>query len=57
MEIAEYTVNNEFIADRYENSDFETDRLVQVPAGKSRFSFTHEGSGLVTAFVEVKKLV
>ena len=57
MEIAEYTKNNEYIANRYQNSDFETDRIVQVPAGESRFTFTQEGGGKVVAFVEVKKLV
>lgn len=57
MEIAEYTINNEYVADRYGNSDFETDRIVEVPAGASRFTFTQEGGGAVTAFVEVKKLV
>jgi len=57
MEIAEYTTNNEYIASRYQDSDFETDRIVQVPAGESRFTFTQDGSGAVVAFVEVKKLV
>ena len=57
MEIAEYTTDNQRIADRYNASDFETDRIVQIPAGNCRFTFTQEGSGIVTAFVEVKKLV
>ncbi|MBE6878694.1 MAG: hypothetical protein E7488_05970 [Ruminococcaceae bacterium] len=57
MEVAEYTTNNDYIADRYADSDFETDRIVEVPAGSSRFTFTQEGSGAVIAFVEVKKLV
>ena len=57
MEIAEYTTDNQRIADRYNASDFETDRIVQIPAGNCRFTFTQEGNGIVTAFVEVKKLV
>lgn len=57
MEIAEYTVNNEYVADRYADSDFETDRIVEIPAGNCRFTFTQSGSGSVVAFVEVKKLV
>ena len=57
MEISEYTVNGDFIADQYGNSDFSTDRLIQLPAGESRFSFSHEGVNTVTAFVEVNKRV
>ena len=57
MEIAEYTVDNIYIADRYNMSDFTTERLVQVPAGKSRFAFTHDGTSEVIAWVEVEKRV
>lgn len=57
MQIAEYTIDNEYLQDRYANSDFTTDRIFDIPAGRSRITFTHEGSGFVKAFVEVKKLV
>lgn len=57
MEISEYTVNGDFVSDRYGDSDFSTDRLIQLPAGESRFSFTHEGLTTIKAFVEVKKRV
>ena len=57
MSIAEYTTDNEFIASRYANSDFETDRIINLPPGDSKIVFTQSGSGVVTAFVEVKKIV
>ena len=57
MEIAEYTVQNEYVADRYGDSDFETDRIVTLPKGKSRFAFTHDGTDFINAWVEVKRLV
>lgn len=57
MEIAEYTVDNTFVADRYANSDFSTERFAFVPAGDSTFYFTDEGGGVITAVVEVHKLV
>lgn len=57
MEIAEYTANGTFVADRYGDSDFTTDRLIQLPAGNCRFSFTNDTANSVTAFVEVEKRV
>ncbi len=57
MEIAEYTTDGIFVSDRYGDSDFTTDRLVQLPAGESRFSFANDEADSITAFVEVKKRV
>ncbi len=57
MQIAEYTLDNEYLQDRYADSDFTTDRIVDIPAGQSRITFTHEGEGVINGFVEVRKLV
>lgn len=57
MEIAEYTINGEFVVDKYADSDFTTQRLVEVPPGISRFAFTQDGVGDVNAWVEVSKRV
>lgn len=56
MEIAEYTLNGEFVKDLYSNSDFSTARFIYVPAGESTLTFTHEGTGTIDAYVEVEKL-
>lgn len=57
LEISEYTSDNIFIQSRYQDSDFETDRIINLPAGDSQLAFTHDGDGFVNAFVEVKKRV
>lgn len=57
MEIAEYTDAGKFVANRYQNSDFSTERIFELPAGDSRIVFTQEGIGAVKAFVEVRKRV
>lgn len=57
MEIAEYTRDGQFIANRYGDSDFATARLFMLPAGKCSVVFTQDGVGVVDAFVEVKKRV
>lgn len=57
MEIAEYDINNQYIIDRYQDSDFNTDRIVDVPKGESRFIFTQSNGDFLNAYIEVKKLV
>ena len=57
MEIAEYTDDGEFVADRYQNSDFTTERIFELPPGDCRIVFTQNGIGDVRAFVEVRKRV
>lgn len=56
MEIAEYTLNNEYVQNRYSSSDFSTARFIYVPPGRSTISFTHEGTAGINAYVEVEKL-
>lgn len=56
MEISEYTVNNEFVQSLYGQSDFSTQRFLFAPPGVSRVTFTHEGSGAIDAWIEVKQL-
>lgn len=57
MEIAEYTKDGVFVANRYADSDFTTARLFMLPAGPCSVVFTQEGVGVVSAFVEVRKRV
>lgn len=56
MEIAEYTRNNVFVEDLYQDSDFSTARFVYAPPGTSTITFTHEGTADINAYVEVEKL-
>lgn len=57
MEIGEYLSDDSFVADRYGDSDFSTERFFMLPPGDCRVVFTQGGPGIVTAFVEVKKRV
>lgn len=57
MQIAEYTENGLFVADRYQNSDFTTERIFELPPGDCQIVFTQNGIGAVRAFVEVRKRV
>lgn len=57
MEIAEYTSQNAFVRDLYGESDFSTERIFELPAGRSVFTFTDESTAPPTAFVEVRKRV
>ena len=56
LEIAEYTVSNVFVANRYSSSDFSTARFIHAPAGTSIISITHDGSGDIRMVVEVAQL-
>lgn len=56
-EIAEYTHNGEWIQDRYEDSDFATERFVYAPNGESTLTFTHEGEKEIILYAEVKENV
>jgi len=55
-EITEYTTNNSFVADRYQLSDFSTARFLMIPPGVSIIRFSHEGSGEISAYIEVKQI-
>ena len=57
MEIAEYLNDGTYVADRYSSSDFATDRIFQLPAGKCRLSFGQDGTSTVNAWVEVLRRV
>lgn len=57
MEIAEYTDNGVFVADRYQDSDFTTERIFAIPSGDSRMVFAQDGLSIPNAFVEVRKRV
>lgn len=56
MEITEQTKNGDFVANRYQNSDFSTSRFVIVPAGISTISFLQSGTEPIDALVEVSIL-
>ncbi len=56
MEIAEYTISNEYVQSLYGQSDFATTRFLYFSPGKSKVTFTHEGTGPIDAWIEVKQL-
>lgn len=56
LEIAEYTIDNGFVRNLYQVSDFATARFLIVPIGESTLAFSHEGGGEIEAFVEVSAL-
>lgn len=56
MEIAEYTISNEYVQSLYGQSDFATPRFLYFPPGKTKITFTHEGTGAIDAWIEVKQL-
>lgn len=53
LEIAEYDLLEQYVKDRYEESDFETDRFIYLPAGTSKLKVSHEGTGEIKFLVEV----
>lgn len=57
MEISEYTSTGNHVADLYGLSDFDTERLFELPAGESSLAFTQTGSGTVNAWLEVRRRV
>lgn len=56
LEIAEYTVSNVFVANRYSLSDFSTARFILAPIGSSILAVSHDGSGDIRMVVEVANL-
>ncbi len=56
LEIAEYTNNNRFVQNLYQKSDFSTARFLEIPVGSSKITFSHQGAGLLDAYVEVQRL-
>ena len=50
--IKEYTINNEFVNDLYEKSDFSTDRFLLLEYGSNRITFAHESSEQMKISVE-----
>lgn len=52
MEIAIYTLDDEFVSDAYQLSDFSTQRFIYLPSGDCKISFID----VADCFVEVKKL-
>ena len=57
MELAEYTIDNRFVSDEYQHSDFATERFITLPAGDSELRFTQDDLTVLNAYVEVKKRV
>lgn len=55
MQIAEYTINGEFVADRYADSDFSTERFIYAPPGESTLSATNASGGKIRVVVELEK--
>ena len=56
MEITEYTTDNEFVASRYDCSDFTTERILLLPPGECTL-YLRDDNGVITGTAEVAKLV
>lgn len=54
--IREYDADNVFVADRYGDSDFSTERFVRLKAGKNQLVFSNEGIEEIKMIVEAKML-
>ena len=52
-EIAEYDMLGQKIKDRYEESDFNTQRFIMLPPGNSTLRVSHEGASKIRFYVEV----
>lgn len=57
MELAEYTADGSFVADRYGTSDFTTERFFELPPGQCSVQFAHDGAAAITGYVEVRRRV
>lgn len=53
-EIAEYTIDNEYVQSLYDMSDFSTDRFVLLKNGLNKISFVHETSEAISVSVEAQ---
>lgn len=56
MQIAEYTINGDFVANRYGNSDFSTQRFLYAPPGTSVLSATNPTGGAIRVVTELERL-
>jgi hypothetical protein len=56
LELAEYTISGVLVRNLYQLSDFSKARFLMIPPGESVISFSHEGSSVISAIVEVKQL-
>lgn len=56
LEIAEYTIDNEYVQNLYHVSDFETERFISIPPGDSTLFLSHQGADEITAYAEVIKI-
>lgn len=50
--IKEYTIDNEFVNDLYEKSDFSTERFIMLEYGSNRITFVQEASEQMKIYVE-----
>lgn len=55
IEIAEYTKDNIYIANRYAMSDFATKRFLMFPPGTTELSFSHEADNKLKIYLEVRE--
>ena len=56
MEIAEYTTDGEYVANKYASSDFNTARFIWLPVGTSYMTISHSGGNELEFEVEVRAL-
>lgn len=56
MEITEYTTDNQYVGNRYAESDFSTARFVYAPPGESTLTVTNETGADVAVAVEMERV-
>lgn len=56
LEIAEYTMQNEFVRNQYQNSDFSKENFIYVPVGNSTLLVSGNVQQTIDAYIEVEEL-
>jgi len=56
LEIAEYTLNNEYVRNLYQASDFTLDNFIYVPVGQSTLRVTGSVQDTIDATIEIEEL-
>lgn len=56
LEIAEYTMQNEFVRNQYQNSDFSKENFIYVPVGNSTLLVSGNVQQTIDAYIEVEEI-
>lgn len=56
LEIAEYTLDNVFVRNLYQDSDFEKDNFIYIPVGRSTLRVAGSVSDSIDAWIEIEEI-